>query len=61
MPRVGGPRFVEMLREYTEPRTRDTPVVILRGLGDQPTVIAVSRLRINGYQVKPISPKQPGD
>jgi len=61
MPRMGGLRFVEMLRKNTEAATRDTPVVILSGHNDQPTVIAASKLRIDGYLIKPISPKQLGD
>jgi CheY-like chemotaxis protein len=61
MPRVGGLRFVELLREHPEARSRETPVIILTGRADEPTVIAASKLRINGYLIKPVSPKQVSD
>ena len=58
MPRMGGLRFIELLRAHPDPRVRDTPVIILTGHAEQPTVVAASKLRINGYLIKPISPKQ---
>lgn len=61
MTRVGGLRFVELLREHPDARIRDTPVIILTGHAEQPTVAAASKLRINGYLIKPISPKQLSD
>ncbi len=61
MPRMGGLRFVELLRKHREPRMRDLPVIILTGHAEKATVIAASKLRINGYLVKPISPKQLSD
>jgi DNA-binding NarL/FixJ family response regulator len=60
MPRMGGLRFVELLREHPETSMRETPVVILTGHAEEATVIAAAKLRINGYLIKPISPKQLG-
>jgi DNA-binding NarL/FixJ family response regulator len=58
MPRMGGLRFVKLLREHIDPALRDIPVIILTGHAEEPTVIAASHQRINGYLVKPVSPKQ---
>ncbi len=60
MPRMGGLRFVELLRRHPEARMRETPVIILTGRAEVTTVIAASKLKINGYLIKPISPKQIG-
>lgn len=61
MRRIGGLRFVELLRRHPEASMRETPVVILTGRAEASTVVAASKLQINGYLVKPISPKQIGD
>lgn len=61
MPRMGGLRFVELLRRHPEARMRETPVIILTGRAEVTTVVAASKLQINGYLVKPVSPKQLGD
>lgn len=61
MPRMGGLRFVELLRRHPDACMRETPVIILTGRAEVTTVIAASKLQINGYLVKPISPKQIGD
>jgi two-component system chemotaxis response regulator CheY len=61
MPRMGGLRFVELLRKHPETRIRDTPVVLLTGHAEQSMVVAAARLRIDGYLIKPISPKQLSD
>jgi two-component system chemotaxis response regulator CheY len=58
MPRLGGLDFVELLRCHTESRMRDIPVIILTGHAERATVIAAAKLRINGYLIKPISPKR---
>jgi DNA-binding NarL/FixJ family response regulator len=58
MPRLGGPRFIELMREHHDPRMRALPVIILTGHGEKETVVAASKLRIGGYLIKPISPKQ---
>jgi two-component system chemotaxis response regulator CheY len=58
MPRLGGLQFVELLRKHPEPRMRDIPVIILTLHAEKATVTAASKLRINGYLIKPISPKQ---
>lgn len=61
MPRMGGLRFVELLRQHPEARMRDLPVIILTGHAEEATVIAAAKLRLNGYLIKPISPKQLSD
>jgi two-component system chemotaxis response regulator CheY len=61
MPRMDGLRFVDLLRNHSEIRLRDTAVIMLTGHADAATVAAASRLNINGYMIKPISPKQLGD
>jgi two-component system, chemotaxis family, chemotaxis protein CheY len=61
MPRMGGLRFVELLRNHSEVRMRETPVIILTGHAEEATVIAASKLRINGYVIKPVSSKQLSD
>jgi two-component system chemotaxis response regulator CheY len=61
MPRMGGLRFVELLRQHPEEGMRDIPVIILTGHAEETTVIAASKFRINGYLVKPVSPKRLSD
>jgi two-component system chemotaxis response regulator CheY len=58
MPRIGGLRFVELLRKHPDARMHETPVIILTGRAEETTVVAASKLQINGYLVKPVSPKQ---
>jgi CheY-like chemotaxis protein len=57
MPRLGGLLFVEHLRKHPEAWMRDTPVVILTGHAEEALVFNAARLKINGYLIKPISPK----
>jgi two-component system chemotaxis response regulator CheY len=57
MPRMGGLEFVANLRQHPVPRMRDTPVLILTGMSDEGTVRDAVRLQINGFLVKPVSPK----
>src|SRR5580700_3892038 len=40
MPRVGGLRFVEQLRQHPDPALRETPVVILTGHAEITVVVA---------------------
>ena len=61
MRRMGGLRFVELLRRHPEAGMRETPVIILTGRAEVTTVVAASKLQINGYLIKPVSPKQLGD
>jgi len=61
MQRIGGLRFVELLRRHPEARMRETPVIILTGRAEVTTVVAASKLQINGYLVKPVSPRQISD
>lgn len=61
MTRIGGLRFVELLRKHPEAQVRDTPVIMLSGHAEQQTIVAAAKLGINGYLIKPISPKQLGD
>jgi len=55
MPRIGGLRFVEMLRDHSEARMRETPVIILTGHAEEAMVVAAAQLHINGYMIKPIA------
>ena len=59
MPRMGGLRFVELLRERSG--MHDMPVIMLTGHAEEATVIAASKFRINGYLIKPVSLKQLSD
>lgn len=57
MPRMGGLKFVAHLRDHPNAVLRLTPVVILTGHADESTVVDAARLAINGFLVKPVSPK----
>jgi two-component system chemotaxis response regulator CheY len=61
MARMGGLRFVELLRRHPEARMRETAVIILTGRAEVTTVVAASKLQINGYLIKPVSPRQISD
>jgi CheY-like chemotaxis protein len=61
MQRMGSLRFVELLRKHPDAHMRETPVIMLTGRAEVTTVIAASKLQINGYLVKSVSPKQIGD
>ena len=58
MARMGGLQFVEMLRTHPDVQLRDTPIVLLTGHAEEATVIAASRLKIDGYVIKPVSMNQ---
>ncbi len=58
MPRVGGLQFVEQLRGHRDANLRDTPVIMLTVNADEATVLSATRLKVIGYLVKPVSPKQ---
>jgi CheY-like chemotaxis protein len=45
------------LRKHPQVWLRDTPVVILTGHAEETMVLNAARLQINGYLIKPISPK----
>jgi two-component system, chemotaxis family, chemotaxis protein CheY len=49
---------VQMLRGHREAALRDTPVIMLTGNPDEATVLNATRLKVSGYLVKPVSPKQ---
>ncbi len=51
-------QFVEQLRGHREAALRDTPVIMLTGNADEATVLNATRLKVSGYLVKPVSPKQ---
>ena len=57
MPRMGGLQLVAHLRQHPEAWMRDTPVVMLTGHAEEGIVRDALRLQINGYLVKPISPR----
>jgi two-component system chemotaxis response regulator CheY len=58
---MSGLQFVERLRNHDNPALRGIPVVLVTGHTDEQSVQDALRLRIAGYLVKPISPKQIGD
>ena len=58
---MNGLQFVQRLRSHSDPRLRAMAVVMLTVHADEPTIQAVADLGINGYLVKPISPKLLGD
>ena len=60
MPRMGGLQFVEQLRDHREESLRNTPVVMLTVNADEATILDAARLKVSGYLVKPVSPKQLG-
>lgn len=53
--RMGGLRFVKLLRKHPDAQMRDMPVVLLTGHAEETTVITASRLKIDGYMIKPVS------
>ena len=57
MPRMGGLQYVAMLRKHPDARLRSTPVIILTGHAEEATVQDAVRLQVNGFLVKPVSPK----
>jgi two-component system chemotaxis response regulator CheY len=58
---ISGLQFVQRLRTHSDQRMRETAVVMLTVHADEATILAVADLRINGYLVKPSSPKLLGD
>ena len=58
---MSGLQFVEHMRNHPDPALRDTAVVMVTVHSDAATVESTAHLGINGYLVKPISPKQLGD
>jgi two-component system, chemotaxis family, chemotaxis protein CheY len=60
MPRMGGLQFVEQLRIHQEAELRDIPVIVLTVNAEESTILTAARLKVSGYLVKPVSPKQLG-
>jgi two-component system chemotaxis response regulator CheY len=58
---MNGLQFVERLRAQPDPELRDLAVVMITTQADVATVQNAGQLRISGYLVKPVSPKQLGD
>jgi two-component system chemotaxis response regulator CheY len=58
---LDGLGLVERLRNHPDPALRDVAVVMLTVDAGEITVRNVSHLNIQGYLVKPVSPKQIGD
>lgn len=58
---MNGLQFVERLRNHDNHALRDIAVVMLTGHADEATIHIAADLRINGYLVKPISPRLLGD
>jgi two-component system chemotaxis response regulator CheY len=61
MPRIGGLSFVDRLRRHPDAALGLTPVIMLTGHAEQTTVLAAARLQVDGYLIKPVSPKQVSD
>jgi two-component system, chemotaxis family, chemotaxis protein CheY len=55
---VSGLQFVEALRRHTKHELRGTAVIMVTAHADEPNVQKAAGLKIAGYLVKPISPKQ---
>jgi len=58
---MNGLRFVEQLRNHPNPAMRDVAVVMQTVHADEVTIRGAVHLRINGYLLKPMSPKRLGD
>jgi two-component system, chemotaxis family, chemotaxis protein CheY len=58
---MNGLQFVERLRNHPNPATRDIAVVMQTVHADEATIQSAAHLRINGYLLKPMSPKRLGD
>jgi CheY-like chemotaxis protein len=60
MPKMGGLQFVEQLRSHADVELRDIPVIVLTVNAEESTIMNAARLKVSGYLVKPVSPKQLG-
>jgi len=58
---MNGLQFVEQVRNHANAAFRDVAVVMQTVHADEATIQRVAHLRINGYLLKPISPKRLGD
>lgn len=58
---MNGLQFVERLRNHPDPAWRDIAVVMQTVHDDSATIESAAHLRINGYLLKPMSPKRLGD
>ncbi len=54
---VDGLEYLSQLRAFRIPDIARTPVIFLTGDAQQQTVFAAKRLSVDGYLVKPVSPK----
>ncbi len=54
---INGFEFVESLRKQENEKLRNIPVLILTLHGEKNIVAKASRLKINGYLLKPMSPQ----
>jgi len=57
---MGGIEFVEKLRYHTDHAQRGTRVIMLTADAKEATILTAARLQLNGYLLKPVSPKQLG-
>jgi two-component system, chemotaxis family, chemotaxis protein CheY len=60
MPGMSGLQFVEQLRTHPLETLRNTPVLMLTVDAGEATILDAARLKVSGYLVKPVSPKQLG-
>jgi CheY-like chemotaxis protein len=58
---MGGLEFVEKLRNHQDETLRGTRVIMFTGDTKEATIRGAAQLRVDGYLVKPVSPKQLGD
>ena len=54
---VDGLAYLSQVRAFRIPDIATTPVIFLTGDALQQTVVAAKRLSVDGYLVKPVSPK----
>lgn len=58
---MNGLQFVERLRNHADPALREIAVVMQTVHDDVATIQSAAHLRIDGYLLKPMSPKRLGD
>lgn len=58
---MGGLEFVAKLRNHPDETLRTTPVIMFTADTKEATIRGAAQLRVDGYLVKPVSPKQLAD
>jgi two-component system chemotaxis response regulator CheY len=57
---MGGLEFVRRLRGHDNEACRGTRVIMLTSDANETTILTAAQLQLNGYLVKPVSPKRLG-